>query len=635
MWAIPQKIIQYENQRATIVPGSFLVILKPHQTKSNELLFSMFAKLFAKSTKDLTRTISVFEVVKLKEQSVFDVRLSSSEIKIDEAAIIKRLKKENPEIDEIGPNFIYKKMDLDPIPYVIADYVEQREQKEIEEANGYTWNMNTLNIPAAHKYLTEKNLWNKKIKIAVLDTGLYTQNPYISDWQNAYNFYHVYYMSGAKTYQSKNEYEPALQGYRLNDETGKWEDYEVVGGYHDWVGHGTHCAGMVAGKRVVEKNFNGVAPGYMIVPVKILDDDGMGSSGEILQGVMYAVKQGAQVLSMSLGGPNYDRVSEKVYKEVYDKGIPVVAAAGNSYEQGNPDSYPGGYPSVIAVASLGSDDFVSYFSQSHDWVDIAAPGGDGYKLNRGGKQRQVLSTWTNDSRIPVRHEFRTKPEPFEDRKFLAGISGTSMATPQIAGLVALIRGIDLSLTPNQIKEILQETGVKVPGSYYPKQLVLSKGLKKADALAAVKKAAESGSTDPNDPGNPDNGNWSQVFVEIPSDFPKERLYWLKATLKLNYTEQEEYFPPSRRKQDLKSIGENSPLLTLDTTISPETVDARTHLQFDFIADGFIPLRSIYLKSLFAQKEYLIYSEIRKEPYYKLTLVADSDKKVFRLKVVLD
>ncbi|MFN8370249.1 MAG: S8 family serine peptidase [Bacteriovoracaceae bacterium] len=565
--AIPFKAIQFENKKANIVPASFLIMLKPSFNKmslgeNKKFIYSMFSKVLF-NNKNQNKMIDVYEVVQLKNQSVFDVRVKGDDPSLDEAKIIAALKKEYQEIDEIGPNFIYKKMDLDPIPYIWENITEKREQVEINEANGYTWNMNALNVPAAHKYLTEKNLWNKKIKIAVLDTGLYTQNPYIAPWENAYNFYHVYYMSGAKTYQTKNEYEPALQGYRLNDETGKWEDYEVVGGYHDWVGHGTHCAGMVAGKRVTEKNFNGVAPGYMIIPVKILDDEGMGSSGEILQGVMYAVKQGAQVLSMSLGGPNYDRVSEKVYKEVYDKGIPVVAAAGNSYEQGNPDSYPGGYPTVLAVASLGSDDFISYFSESHDWVDIAAPGGDGYKPNRGKSLRQILSTWTNDSRIPEPHVFRTKPEPFEDRKFLAGISGTSMATPQIAGLVALIRGINLKLTPDQIKTLLQETGVKVLGGYYPKQLTLSKGLKKADAYAAVKKAAEGSSNDPNDPGN-GSGDWSQVFVEIPSNFPTNRLYWLKATLNLNYNDGEDFFPPGRRKQDLMSVNSDSPFITFSS-----------------------------------------------------------------------
>lgn len=202
-----------------------------------------------------------------------------------------------------------------------------------------------------------------------------------------------------------------------NDE--KWD----VDGH----GHGTHCAGTVG----AIGNNEGVV-GIIKDPTKFsfyigkgLTDSGSGFTDKVLEAVDECVTAQSNVISLSLGGGPYSESSRKVYNEAYDAGVLIVAAAGNS---GNSVlSYPASYASVMSVAAVDENGIRAGFSQYNDQVEIAAPGVG------------VKSTLPNDG--------------------YASWSGTSMATPHVAGVAALVWSHFPDCTNHQIRGALLKTAL--------------------------------------------------------------------------------------------------------------------------------------------------------------------------------
>jgi len=168
--------------------------------------------------------------------------------------------------------------------------------------------------------------------------------------------------------------------------------------------HSTHCQGII-GARDNDLGVIGVAPECKIITVKVLGDDGSGSFEAIIKGLEYAAKIKPDVVSMSLGAPAGSTEMHNAIKKLYDLNIPCVCAAGNEGPD-SPVNYPGKYPECITVAAYDKNQNIAYFSSAGKEVFIAAPGVD------------IYSTYGNNS--------------------YAKLSGTSMATPFIAGIVALL-----------------------------------------------------------------------------------------------------------------------------------------------------------------------------------------------------
>ncbi len=186
-------------------------------------------------------------------------------------------------------------------------------------------------------------------------------------------------------------------------------------------GHGTHCIGTACGARQPARNPRyGIAGRSEIYVGKVLSNAGSGSDGGILQGIEWAISNGCQVISMSLGaaarrGQTYSRVYEAVAQRALNRGTLIVAAAGNDSRRNlgatQPVGHPANCPSIMAVAALDSRLRVSSFSNQGlnldgGQVDIAGPG------------VAVYSSWV-------------MPDQYNT------ISGTSMATPHVAGIAAL------------------------------------------------------------------------------------------------------------------------------------------------------------------------------------------------------
>jgi len=172
----------------------------------------------------------------------------------------------------------------------------------------------------------------------------------------------------------------------------------------DVYGHGTHVAGIAA---AITNNGIGVAGlGYNsnIMNVKVLRDDGSGWHSWIAAGIIWAADNGAQVINLSLGSGGSSQVLEDAVNYAWSKGAVVVAAAGNN---GNSyTTYPAGYANCIAVAATDANDARPSWSNYGDWVDVAAPGTGIYSTLEGGSYGYK--------------------------------AGTSMASPHVAGLAALV-----------------------------------------------------------------------------------------------------------------------------------------------------------------------------------------------------
>ena len=170
----------------------------------------------------------------------------------------------------------------------------------------------------------------------------------------------------------------------------------------DKQGHGTHVAGIIAMKKD-NKGFVGIAPGVTIETFKALDNTGSGFNSDVARAIRLAVDSGCDVINMSLGGGSDSSISRAV-NYAYKKGVILVVASGN--ESANEVSYPAAYSFCLAVGSVDKDMRKSWFSNAGTALDVVAPGSD------------ILS---------CSHE----------RNGYVTMSGTSMATPVVSGVVAL------------------------------------------------------------------------------------------------------------------------------------------------------------------------------------------------------
>ena len=254
------------------------------------------------------------------------------------------------------------------------------------------------------------NFSGKGVKVAVLDTGFDLKHPdFPSRSVTAVSF---------------------VKGYKAQD------------GH----GHGTHCIGTACGPQSpYHPPRYGVACGSAILAGKVLDDNGGGADGGILAGINWAIAQGARVVSMSLGAEvtvddPFSEIFEAVGQRALAAGTLIVAAAGNESDRRTgwyaPVGHPANCPSILAVGALDSKMQLGYFSNrglspNGGQVDLAGPGVD------------VLSAF-----------------PMPERS--ARLSGTSMATPHVAGLAALWAEAHPTATATEIWTLLTQHARRLP-----------------------------------------------------------------------------------------------------------------------------------------------------------------------------
>jgi len=193
---------------------------------------------------------------------------------------------------------------------------------------------------------------------------------------------------------------------------------EDANDYIDRQGHGTHVCGIISQ----------IAPECEIHVVKVLADNGSGQMDWIMKGIEYAIDIGASVINMSLGSSTYYGPLHNLVKLAVRKGIVICAAAGNESDndvETEEFSYPGALHEVISVGSVNRKQGLSKFSNTNREVDIVAPG------------EHIYSLAPNDKYVVL--------------------SGTSMATPFVAGITALVLAERPDLDPDGVRELLEKS----------------------------------------------------------------------------------------------------------------------------------------------------------------------------------
>ncbi|WP_199229720.1 S8 family serine peptidase [Azospirillum sp. TSO22-1] len=261
----------------------------------------------------------------------------------------------------------------------------------------FTWGLQVTNVPASQYS-------GRGIRVAVLDTGMDLQHPD--------------FLGRRIVAQSFIEGEDAQDGH----------------------GHGTHCIGTACGPRQpATLPRYGIAYNAEIYAGKVLSNQGSGPDGGILQGIEWAMRNQCAVVSMSLGAPvtigqSYSRVFERVARRALAAGTAIIAAAGNESERPGfimPVGHPANCPSIMAVGAIDAQFQVASFScgglnPDGGQVDIAGPG-----VN-------IHSSW---------------PRPILHRR----LRGTSMATPHVAGIAALIAESDPNARGRAMLQVLAQT----------------------------------------------------------------------------------------------------------------------------------------------------------------------------------
>ena len=302
----------------------------------------------------------------------------------------------------------------------------------------YQWNMTALDVEGAWTYATGRG-----VTVAVIDSGL----------------------------GRVGEDRPA------NVLTGKdWVDGDSDP--TDQNGHGTHVAGTIAQKTNNGKGCVGVAPDATILPLRVLDADGSGDAYAIAEAITYAADQGAKVINLSLGSAYGTNVERDAIRYAQGKGVVIVAASGN--ESATSVGYPATYEGVIAVGATRYDGAVAAYSNGGSTLDVVAPGGDlGVDQDRDGYGDGILQEVVIGTQKG--YEF---------------YEGTSMASPHVAGVAALL--VQAGARPQDVLGLLTSTAKDVGATGFDNRAGYGL-IQPVKALAKLRSGATTPTTTPTPP----------------------------------------------------------------------------------------------------------------------------------------
>lgn len=349
---------------------------------------------------------------------------------------------------DIGTANVNQDYDLIPATALSVDPAsldELTESEEVEEVwlDEPVHTMLDVSAPLINATAVWQQLGNQGegVTICVVDTGIDTEHP---DFEGRIGF--------------------------TSDFTGK-------GSVEDGNGHGTHVASICAGTgKASAGKYQGVAPGASLMAAKVLADNGSGRMSDVMAGVEWAAQNGADVLNLSLGSDgNSDGTDalSTMCNAVVDMGKVVVVAAGNAGPANNTVGSPGAAENVVTVGASTDNDGIARFSSRGPTADgrvkpdVVAPGSGIVAARASGT---AMGT-------PVDENYTSA-------------NGTSMATPHVAGLCALMLKANAGLLPADVKRILMENCVNInlEGNV--------QGAGRVDCLASVQAATGAPVPDP-------------------------------------------------------------------------------------------------------------------------------------------
>jgi len=317
------------------------------------------------------------------------------------------------------------------------NYIRQTQQEPTDPFYKFQWHYPLINLPGAWEVSTG----DSSVIVAVIDTGVLLDHPDLQGQFSADGGYDF-----IRSDDISQDAEPGIDNNP--DDTG---DKASPGGRSSF--HGTHVTGTIAAATHFGpggSGIAGVAPGVKIMPLRALGVGG-GTGYDILQAMRYAAglsndsgtvpAQKADIINLSLGGGPPFQTVQNLITDIRNAGIVVVAAAGNS--RTDTPSYPASYAGVISVSAVDINKQLAGYSNFGSAIDVAAPGGDTSRdVNGDGRLDGVLSTVGDDSGENIKFDIYTE------------FQGTSMATPHVAGVVALMKSVHSDLTPTDVDNLL-------------------------------------------------------------------------------------------------------------------------------------------------------------------------------------
>lgn len=358
------------------VPNEYLVKFK-----------SQFTNLTIQNVKD---TLGAAEAEKLPSiERWYKIRTESKFSKL----------KMNSNIEFIEPNYLYFAVRTP----TDSNYKSQWGMKNTGQKDG-GGNKGTAGVDIDIESVWDISIGSPDVVVAVIDTGIDFTHPDLTENQ----FINTKEANGIKGVDDDgNGYVDDVSGYNFYaDSTNATDDH----------GHGTHCAGVIGARGNNDYGIAGVNWNVKMMPVKFLSASGSGDTQGAIKSIVYAVENGAKILSNSWGGGGKSKALIETIEFALSKGVLFVAAAGNDGEDTDDSPhYPSSYDvkNIISVAALNNQgDLADFSNYGIKTVDIAAPG------------ENIMSTLPGGD--------------FEEW------SGTSMATPFVAGVAALM----LSVNPN-------------------------------------------------------------------------------------------------------------------------------------------------------------------------------------------
>lgn len=319
------------------------------------------------------------------------------------------------------------------IEYAEPNYIRKAQATANDPYYRYQWHYPAINLPQA---------WNLNkgdgVIVAVIDTGVYLAHPDLSGQLIA-------------GYDFIANRDSARDGNGIDNNPDDPGDSDIPGA-SSW--HGTHVAGTIAAASNNGIGGAGVAWDAKIMPLRVLGKND-GTSYDIIQAVRYAARlsndsntlpaQKADVINLSLGGSRSSAAEQAVYAAARNAGVIIVAAAGN--EATSSPSYPAAYPEVISVSATRYNGTLASYSNYGNTISVAAPGGElRNDDNHDGKKDGVFSTFADDS--------SGSRQPSYDL-----YEGTSMASPHVAGVIALMKSVYPALSASDVDQLLQSCAI--------------------------------------------------------------------------------------------------------------------------------------------------------------------------------
>lgn len=323
------------------------------------------------------------------------------------------------------------------VEYVQPNYIYQMLQTTPNDSYfSWQWPLQQIQAPLAWDQTTGSGVGGNQVIIAVLDSGILVQHPDLEgQLVPGYDFVSRV-MSGDGDGPDNDPTDPGRPGV---------EDYPF---------HGTHVAGIAAAASNNGKGIAGVSWGAKIMPLRVLGNTGSGTSDSVIQGMRYAAglsnvsgtlpAQAADILNLSLGSTFDASVApaeQALINELYELGIPVVAAAGNSGVE--TPFYPAAYDKVISVSATNLIDQLAYYSNFGRTISVAAPGGTVFRDdNNDGRAGDQIWSLGAEQTEPLNYALSAK-------------QGTSMAAPHVAGVIALMKAVYPPLTAAHVDNLMK------------------------------------------------------------------------------------------------------------------------------------------------------------------------------------